>query len=181
MNNLTRERAFSTYTSRLYQILRHKKYDLQQAKTEDERKALGSKYYEIAYNVFTLYKDITSYNFKDEIWKLNDCFREITEEDKKKYICHLNNEDNTFELVRVLEYRGVEFPEFLDDYGMDTFIEVVDPKTNIYLTFTTQFDWDFALDELFDVNWLFDQEDIDIKSIDSKLDFITNNNFYKNL
>ena len=132
------------YANKYIRDLRYKEYD------ENE---LKRKYLEIYYAIFKLYRDFLSSLQLDEFGK-NDCFRKPTKDEEKEYTCSLNNEKTNFPLNRILEYRHEKFPEYIDDYGMQTFIEFTKFNGEIQSIRTNETDWDYELDRIFDVDRL---------------------------
>ena len=116
-----------------------------------DREKLSNEYYTIMYAVFHLYRNILTSLDLDQMGK-DDCFREPTKEELKEYKCSLNTKNNEFPLVRILEYRHRKFPEYLDDYGMETFLEFKDSCGDIKYIRTNDADWDYVLDKTFDVD-----------------------------
>lgn len=109
------------------------------------------------------------YNESPEVWKkaklavfvlyqrLRDLFGELPtlgkclNRDKKEGIPPYKFEDGDteFPCVGVLGYRGMEFPVYDDDYGMDMFI-VVDGRCLQVDSFGGETDWYFELDRIID-------------------------------
>lgn len=146
-----KEIIFNSYIDTL--LIYFNKYVRDVKNTNVNREELSKKYMEIFYAVFKLYREILSSLKLDEQGK-DDCFREPTKDEKKEYTCSLNNDKNNFPLVRILEYRNERFPEYLDDYGMETFIEFEDYEGKIRQVRTNDVDWDYELDRIFDVDRL---------------------------
>ena len=146
-----KEDIFNSYISNL--LIYANKYIRDLKYEEKDKNEISKKYKEIFYAIFKLYRDILSSLDLDEIGK-SRCFREPTKDEKCEYTCSLNTEKTKFPLVRVLEYRHEKFPEYLDDYGMETFIEFEDYEGNIKQVRTNDVDWDYELDRTFDVDRL---------------------------
>lgn len=141
---------FESYIGNL--MIYYNKY-ARDIKNSNNKEETSKKYKEIIYAIFHLYRDILTTLHLDQLGK-SDCFREPTKEEEKEYTCSMNTEKNVFPLVRVLEYRHEKFPEYIDDYGMETFIEFKDFEGNIKHVRTNDADWDYELDRTFDVDRL---------------------------
>ena len=57
-------------------------------------------------------------------------------------------------MVSILEYRHEKFPVYLDDYGMEEFMEFEHYDGNIKQIRTNDVDWDYELDRTMDVDRL---------------------------
>ena len=106
-------------------------------------------YTRVVYQIFKGYRDnLTSFSL-DEYGK-DRCFRKPTKDEQKEYECSENTEKTKFPLNRILEYRNEKFPEYIDDYGMQTFIEVLMPDETYKHIQTNETDWDYELDRIMD-------------------------------
>ena len=152
---------FESYIGNL--MIYYGKY-AREIKNSNNKEETSKKYKEIIYAIFHLYRDILTTLHLDQMGK-KDCFREPTKEEYKEYHCSLDTEKNKFPLLRIVEYRHEIFPEYLDDYGMETFIEFKDFEGNIKQVRTNDADWDYELDRTFDVDrlsYLDPQEAVDL-------------------
>ena len=139
---------------------------------KDNNTAYLDIYKRVLYSIFRSYREnLASLNL-DEQHK-DRCFRKPNKDEKNEYVCSENTEKTTFPLNRILEYRNEKFPEYIDDYGMQTFIEVTDYKGDIKHIQTNDMDWDYELDRIFDVERLSNIE------IDKTYDLLLNDNWYK--
>jgi len=146
-----KEDIFNSYINTL--VIYANKYIRDLRCKEYNENELKRKYLEIYYAIFKLYRDILSSLHLDEFGK-NNCFRKPTKDEYNEYTCSLNNEKTNFPLNRILEYRQEKFPEYIDDYGMSTFIEFENYEGKIIQIQTNETDWDYELDRIFDVDRL---------------------------
>ena len=116
-------------------------------------------FFDLAYNSFSLYRKILNNlgldNTNEELYQV----RKATKEDEQKYSYVVNG--YSFPLNHIFTYYGVEYPEYVDDYGMDTFLLVGNQ------TISTQCDWDYMLDKIlfydkfvnvYDGDWLLENK-----------------------
>ena len=132
--------------------------------------------HDVLYNMFKLYRGILTdlhldiLNYPDNTYR-----RKPTKKEEKLFQCSLNKSKNEFPLCGIIKYRNCEFPEYLDDYGMTTFIEVkFDNKTYKQIQ-TNDVDWDYELDLLLDVEKLLRL------SLDEALLAINDNPWFNNI
>lgn len=129
-------------------------------------------YKRVIYSIFRSYRaNLSSLNL-DEQGK-DRCFRKPTKDEEKEYECSQNTEKVKFPLNRILEYRNEKFPEYIDDYGMQTFIEYEDAEGSKHQIQTNDVDWDYELDRVFDV------ERFSNIKMDKIYDLLLNDNWYK--
>lgn len=146
-----RDDIFETYISSL--LIYANKY-IRDLKYEPNNKdELVKRYREIFYAIFRFYREMLSNLHLGQYGK-DDCFREPTKDEELEYTCSLNNEKIQYPLNRILEYRHEKFPEYIDDYGMQTFIEFKDFNDKMQTVRTNDTDWDYELDRIFDVDRL---------------------------
>lgn len=146
-----KDNIFESYISTL--IIYANKYIRDLKYNESSEEELKKKYREIFYAIFKLYREILSSLKLDECGK-DTCFRKPTKDEELEYTCSLNNEKTTYPLTRILEYRNEKFPEYLDDYGMETFIEFENYEGKVIQIRTNDVDWDYELDRTMDVDRL---------------------------
>lgn len=126
----TKEKILECYLSSLESIM----YKL--------KRGIISKYqfYDLSYNSFSLYRSVLNNlgldNTNESLYQV----RKPTEEDIEKYKYDVDGFE--FPLIHIFTYFGVDYPEYVDDYGMDTFL-LVDNQP-----ISTQRDWDYALDKI---------------------------------
>lgn len=71
---------------------------------------------------------------------INYNYFELLNKEDKNYKCSLNTKDIIFECIGTLTHHDVKYPVFIDDYGMEDFIEI--GNTTIGLNY----DWWYAVD-----------------------------------
>lgn len=144
---------FEIYITKLSQLLRRKKdYRREYYKEESllsNKQFTYEHYYDIAHSLFNFYENIKGDVIFDVITDIDEW--------KTKFKCSLDNEKNTFPLNRVFYYRNTYIPEYLDDYGMSCFLEIF--VNGEYHHIDTQYDWDYEVDRLWDVEYLFNKDD----------------------
>ena len=129
-------------------------------------------YKRVIYSIFRSYRaNISSLNL-DEQGK-DRCFRKPTKDEEKEYECSQNTEKVKFPLNRILEYRNETFPEYLDDAGMETFIEFVGFDGKVKTIRTNDVDWDYELDRIMDY------ERLCYYTIEDKYNLLLNDNWFK--
>ena len=110
---MTKQELFEIYKYRLRTILRHKLVDIQNEEHKENLSAIAEKFRYSAIVLFNFYRDVLNELNFDEFGK-DDLFRKPTEDEEIKYGTNLN---------RVLEYRGLVLPEFVDDNSSSSYIK----------------------------------------------------------
>lgn len=147
------EIKFKLFENYIGQLITETNFYLRKIKNNDN--TYINTYKRVLYTIFKAYREnLISFNL-DEQYK-NRCFRKPTKDEEKEYECSENTEKTKFPLNRILEYRNEKFPEYLDDYGMQTFIEVPMLDETYKHIQTNDTDWDYELDKIMDYERLID-------------------------
>lgn len=143
---------FDSYVTNMYNLINRYKRDFNHCRERfgDYTSAVLK---ENLNEIFNLYRRMLA-NLNLDGFNNRNLFRTPTEEESKSYKCSLDNDKNDFPLVAILEYRNCKFPEYIDDYGMESFIEISDSDGKMIQIRTNEVDWDYELDKILDVERL---------------------------
>lgn len=91
-----------------------------------------------AYAYFSIYEDMM-------IAVSMPYLGELLDKKDNKHKCSIDKDKNIFPCIGTVTYRNKKFPVFLDDYGMDEFLEIKTP--NGVRQVSTLYDWYYLVDE----------------------------------
>lgn len=147
--NEIRDNMLRGYQSLLLDIFSRAHWEMSNAKNEDEILKIKTNTNSLVYNTFRTYREMLTsinvdYMYDDSVFR-----KPTTEEYNEVY---KDEKGNEYPICRILTYRGIDYNEYIDDYGTQTFI-VYNNKT-----IPTEYDWDYVLDYCLDVELLSNQD-----------------------
>jgi len=155
------------FVIRLTNIIYRLKYDLKNSKSKKIIEAYKAK----VSTLFGFYRDM--------ILVVDPNATYISKRSLKKDETHkscFDKEDYINECIGVLTYKGIEFPIFNDEYGMQDYIEFMDEAGNIQSADALA-DWDYLYESHMILNKLLQVKTI--KDCDKILDYIETSPLFK--
>lgn len=136
------KKLYDEYIWRVYNCIVRKVHYLNIINDEDTLKFRIAEINAELSGIFNLYQDI-----RYSLGTLS-LYDDLNKDNINKYQCSLDTAEYQYPCIGTINYFGEELPWYIDDYGMDTFIEIsVDGK---YYQISTAYDrdWWYEVDKL---------------------------------